>query len=118
MASRRSTRSPSRPASRRTARCACSPSFTCKGSSRSIAERGSAGPIRRRLGYDARVMRRRPVPILAAAAVMVLGGLAGEARAQDGTAQAESLFEDGRRLLAQNRFAEACAKLTESERLD
>jgi len=60
---------------------------------------------------------RRP-PLLAPALLIALAALGRPAVAQESAAPAESLFDDGRRLLAEGKLAEACAKLTESERLD
>ncbi len=56
--------------------------------------------------------------LLGAVLLAALAAHAGVARGQESAATAESLFDDGRRLLAENRYAEACAKFTESERLD
>src|SRR5258708_30389730 len=39
------------------------------------------------------------------------------ARAQDTEATATALFDDGRKLMAQHRYGDACPKLAESERL-
>jgi hypothetical protein len=52
--------------------------------------------------------------------VLALGTLAMSrpAGAQNQAAPAESLFEEGRALLAQRRYLEACAKFGESEKLD
>jgi hypothetical protein len=43
---------------------------------------------------------------------------AGSAAAQSSKVAAQALFEDGRQLVAQGRFAEACPKFAESEKLD
>src|ERR1700722_11823966 len=64
-----------------------------------------------------RVRPSRHPRMLVASLVVASAAIAGGARAQE-TAAAETLFNDGRALLAQGRYAEACAKLTESERLD
>jgi hypothetical protein len=63
-------------------------------------------------------MRSRAPRCLVALLVVALASLGGAAEGQETAAQAESLFDEGRRLLAENRYAEACAKLSESERLD
>jgi hypothetical protein len=63
-------------------------------------------------------MYRRYPHVLATALLIALAALGGPAVAQESAAPAESLFDDGRRLLAEGKLAEACAKLTESERLD
>jgi hypothetical protein len=49
---------------------------------------------------------------------LALAGVAAPASAQDQAAPAESLFDEGRKLLAVGRYPEACAKLAESEKLD
>jgi serine/threonine-protein kinase len=43
---------------------------------------------------------------------------AASAQAQSAKVAAQALFEDGRKLVAQGRFAEACPKFAESEKLD
>ncbi len=55
---------------------------------------------------------------LAAALALGASAWAPSARAQDQAAPAESLFADGRALLAQQKYPEACAKFAESEKLD
>jgi hypothetical protein len=52
------------------------------------------------------------------ATVMLIMLFGGTARAQSETALAETLFVDGKALLKAGRYREACAKLTESQRLD
>jgi hypothetical protein len=54
----------------------------------------------------------------ALAAAMTLVALASPALGQEQAAPAESLFEEGRSLLTQGKYAEACAKFIESEKLD
>jgi hypothetical protein len=69
-----------------------------------------------RLGYPAAMALRRTVP----AALVALGiGLTANhgARAQGGEAAATALFDEGRRLMAAHKYADACPKLAESERL-
>jgi hypothetical protein len=56
------------------------------------------------------------VPAIAAAWLSVAA--APRLAAQEQAAPAESLFEEGRALLAQQKYPEACAKLAESEKLD
>jgi hypothetical protein len=55
-----------------------------------------------------------PAALLALAA-LVTGPVA---HAQEGAAAAESLFEQGRQLLAEGKLQEACSKLAESQKLD
>lgn len=69
-----------------------------------------------RLGYPAAMVLRRTVPV----ALVALGiGLTAShgARAQGGEAAATALFDEGRKLMAAHKYAEACPKLAESERL-
>jgi len=59
--------------------------------------------------------------VVACASLLALSSGARVARAQttpDMTAAAEQLFEEGRSLMARERFGEACPKLAESHRLD
>jgi hypothetical protein len=69
-----------------------------------------------RLGYPAPMVLRRTVP---AALVALAVGLTAShgARAQGGEAAATALFDEGRKLMAAHKYAEACPKLAESERL-
>jgi hypothetical protein len=64
---------------------------------------------------------RRPCRIFLAALLAGMFSLPVRASA-DGSAEvaarAQALFEDGKRLMADHKFAEACPKLAESERLD
>lgn len=55
-----------------------------------------------------------------AAVVLALGvlGMSGSARAQTDPVAASSLFSEGRKLTAQKKYAEACPKFEESQRLD
>lgn len=56
--------------------------------------------------------------VTAALVALGIGMTAGHARAQGGTeAAATALFDEGRKLMAQQKYAEACPKLAESERL-
>jgi hypothetical protein len=61
---------------------------------------------------------RASVATLAVAVTSGLFSIALSANGQGQAAAAESLFEEGRALLAQHRYSEACAKLAESEILD
>ncbi len=67
-------------------------------------------------------MSRAPVQALAVAVVVaaVIGLTAGHARSQPTEAEkrADALFEEGRALVEANRFADACPKFEESQRLD
>lgn len=53
-----------------------------------------------------------------AAATLLIASASARAEGTSDQAKAESLFAEGRRLLAASRFAEACPKFAESERLD
>ncbi|HSN28112.1 MAG TPA: hypothetical protein VLT45_17620, partial [Kofleriaceae bacterium] len=48
----------------------------------------------------------------------MLVGLSGVASAQSAGAQAEVLFRDGRKLMGEGKYAEACAALEESQKLE
>ena len=68
-------------------------------------------------------MRLKAVACVSLVPIFVLGALSGSARAQ--TAQsgsdkvaAEALFEDARKLAAAGKYADACPKFADSERLD
>ena len=60
---------------------------------------------------------RRLVCTAAAASFVALASPAALAQGND-TVTAEALFQQGKSLLSQNRFSEACPKLAESQRLD
>jgi serine/threonine-protein kinase len=65
-------------------------------------------------------MKRLKRALVALAVVGLASGAAAPARAQtaDEKAQADVLFEQGKKLMAESKYAEACAKLAESNRLD
>jgi serine/threonine-protein kinase len=68
-------------------------------------------------------MRRRRVPLFAtrlAATVLTLGSLARAQPAGSGNDRvaAEALFDEGRNLVAAGKFADACPKFADSQRLD
>src|SRR5262245_51518985 len=59
--------------------------------------------------------------VLSAALALALLGASGQAHAQVSgvdSATAQALFEDGKRLMAQGKYGDACPKLVESQRLD
>lgn len=69
-----------------------------------------------RLGYPAAMLLRRRVPAALVALGLGMTATAG-ARAQGGEAAATALFDEGRKLMAAHKYADACPKLAESERL-
>jgi hypothetical protein len=62
----------------------------------------------------ARTMRR----LVCGVSLSIALASAGSAAAQSSKVAAQALFEDGRTLVTQGRFAEACPKFAESEKLD
>jgi hypothetical protein len=60
----------------------------------------------------------RPIGVALAAAALVAGANIPSARAQGEKISAEALFEDGRRLVGEGKYAEACPKFLASQRLD
>lgn len=64
------------------------------------------------------LLPRRIARSLGAAATLLIVAASARAQGPNDQARAEALFSEGRRLLAASRFAEACPKFAESERLD
>ena len=62
-------------------------------------------------------LRRLAMGLALSASLLVTQTSFAQVSATD-AAQAEKLFQDGRALMAQRKFADACAKLAESQRLD
>src|SRR5580658_3235689 len=66
--------------------------------------------------------RRSTFSTVAAASLLLATTLVGSARAQSSSGSekvtAEALFEDGRRLVAAGKYAEACPKFQASQKLD
>ncbi len=60
-------------------------------------------------------MRSSPIVVVA---FVALGALPSAAWAQSDAVTAEALFDRGRQLMAEGKYAEACPKLAESQRLD
>src|SRR5687768_11915066 len=61
--------------------------------------------------------RQFPMSVGAAATLLLALGLASPARA-DNAAIANALFDEGKRLMQSGKFAEACTKFADSQRLD
>jgi hypothetical protein len=64
------------------------------------------------------LLPRRIARSLCAAATLLMTAASARADGPSDQARAEALFAEGRRLLTTSRFAEACPKFAESERLD
>ncbi len=64
------------------------------------------------------LLPRRIIRSLCAAATLLIASASARAEGTSAQAKAEALFTEGRRLLAASRFAEACPKFAESQRLD
>src|SRR5882672_4544932 len=71
--------------------------------------------------YGPPPMRHRPRAVRSTCAVVLLALLPGTVHADATAAEkvaAEALFDDGRKLLADGRFAPACEKFEQSEHID
>ncbi len=71
---------------------------------------------RRDLVLDSLPMKRRTQGVALAAACCLLASASG-ARADGADVTATALFDEGRKLMAQHKYGEACPKLAESQRL-